>query len=136
LHSAAIHILRRVRKQDVHSGIGPAQLSALSVLVFVGPITLGELAQAEQVRPPTISRIAASLVRARLAQRVPDEKDRRIIRLQSTEKGHRLLQEARARRISDLTTRVERLASQELMLLAHAAELMEWLAREDSSTKE
>ena len=57
LHSAAIHLLRRVRKQDVATGEGPARLSALSVLVFGGPKTLGELAAAEQVKPPTMSRI-------------------------------------------------------------------------------
>ena len=79
LHSAAIHLLRRVRKQDVFSGIGPAQLSALSVVVFVGPVTLGDLAEAEQVKPPTMSRIAAALVRAKLVRRVPDEQDARIV---------------------------------------------------------
>jgi len=47
LHSAAIHLLRRVRKQDAVSGVGPAQLSALSVLVFGGPKTLGDLAAQE-----------------------------------------------------------------------------------------
>ena len=61
LHSAAIHLLRRVRKQDEASGVGPAQLSALSVLVFAGPKTFGELAAAEQVKPPTMSRIVAGL---------------------------------------------------------------------------
>ncbi|HXX01836.1 MAG TPA: hypothetical protein VEJ00_11510, partial [Candidatus Acidoferrales bacterium] len=59
LHSVAIHLLRRVRKQDVETGEGPARLSALSVLVFGGPKTLGELAAAEQVKPPTMSRIVS-----------------------------------------------------------------------------
>jgi len=68
LHSAAIHLLRRVRKQDEASGIGPAQLSALSVLVFAGPKTLGELAAAEQVKPPTMSRIVTGLERSRLIE--------------------------------------------------------------------
>src|SRR3954463_14052103 len=61
LHSTAIHLLRRVRKQDVAIGQGPARLSALSVLVFGGPKTLGELAAAEQVKPPTMSRIVAGV---------------------------------------------------------------------------
>jgi len=63
LHSAAIHLLRRVRKQDVATGEGPARLSALSVLVFGGQKTLSELAAAEQVKPPTMSRIVAGLAR-------------------------------------------------------------------------
>ena len=65
LHSAAIHLLRKVRAQDRSAGIGPAQLSALSVLVFGGPRSLKELADAEQVRPPTMSRIVVGLERAR-----------------------------------------------------------------------
>jgi len=69
LHSAAIHLLRRLRVRDRESGIGPAQLSALSVLVFGGPRSLGELADAEQVRPPTMSRIVSGLERARLVKR-------------------------------------------------------------------
>src|SRR5882762_3336907 len=68
LHSAAIHLLRRVRQQDVASGVGPAQLSALSVLVFGGVKTLGELAVAEQVKPPTMSRIVSGLARSRLVE--------------------------------------------------------------------
>ncbi len=71
LHSAAIHLLRRVRKQDVATGEGPARLSALSVLVFGGPKTLGELAAAEQVKPPTMSRIVAGLARSRLIEITP-----------------------------------------------------------------
>src|SRR5499425_3166797 len=69
LHSAAIHLLRRLRIRDSGSGIGPAQLSALSVLVFGGQRSLGELAEAEQVRPPTMSRIVSGLERAGLLKR-------------------------------------------------------------------
>src|SRR5271163_2425059 len=77
LHSAAIHLLRRVRRQDAATGIGPAQLSALSVLVFAGPRTLGELASAEQVKPPTMSRIVAGLRRNRLIEISRDPGDGR-----------------------------------------------------------
>src|SRR2546426_11655231 len=70
LHSAAIHLLRRLRVRDRESGMGPAQLSALSGLgLGGGPRSLGELAEAEQVRPPTMSRIVAGLVRAGLVRR-------------------------------------------------------------------
>src|SRR5437764_6332551 len=86
LHSAAIHLLRRLRVRDLASGIGPAQLSALSVLVFGGPRSLGELAEAEQVRPPTMSRIVESLERAGLVRRQPTE-DKRRIRLEATATG-------------------------------------------------
>ncbi len=52
LHSAAIHLLRRLRRTDEATGLSPARLSALSVVVYAGPRTLGELAGIEQVRPP------------------------------------------------------------------------------------
>src|SRR6266404_5022415 len=86
LHSAAIHLLRRLVR-DRESGVGPAQLSALSVLVLGGgPRSLGELANAEQVRPPTMSRIVAGLVRAGLVRRGKTEDGRRV-RLEATAKG-------------------------------------------------
>ena len=78
LHSAAIHLLRRVRKEDDASGLTAPRLSALSVLVFGGPKTIGELAAAEQVRPPTMSVIVADLARAGLVTREPDPDDGRI----------------------------------------------------------
>lgn len=78
LHSAAIHLLRRLRVRDRESGVGPAQLSALSVLVFGGPRSLGELADAEQVRPTTMSRIVAGLERSGLIERNSTDDGRRV----------------------------------------------------------
>src|ERR1700730_5670469 len=91
LHSAAIHLLRRVRKQDTATGEGPARLSALSVLVFGGPKTLGELAAAEQVKPPTMSRVVAGLARSRLIETSADPQDARRMRIRATTQGARLL---------------------------------------------
>src|SRR5215471_18759609 len=78
LHSAAIHLLRRLRRQHDASGLPAPQLSALSVIVFGGPITLGDLAQAEQVRPPTITKLVATLEDAGLVEREVDTADRRV----------------------------------------------------------
>src|SRR5438270_4009453 len=102
LHSAAIHLLRRVRKQDTATGEGPARLSALSVLVFGGPTTLGQLAAAEQVKPPTMSRIVAGLARSRLIEITADPQDARRMRIRATSKGTRLLQKGRQLRIAYL----------------------------------
>jgi len=125
LHSAAIHLLRRVRRQDVASGLGPAQLSALSVLVFGGPMGLGELAAAEQVRPPTMSRIVAALERQKLLERTSDAGDARRIRLRATAKGQKLLQQGRRLRIAYLAGRFGKLSARELSALAEAAEILE-----------
>ncbi len=113
LHSAAIHLLRRLRVRDRESGVGPAQLSALSVLVLGGgPRSLGELAEAEQVRPPTMSRIAAGLVRAGLVRRGKTEDGRRV-RLEATAKGSKILQEGRQRRVESLAKALASLSNED-----------------------
>jgi DNA-binding MarR family transcriptional regulator len=127
LHSAAIHLLRRVRKQDTATGEGPARLSALSVLVFGGPKTLGELAAAEQVRPPTMSRIVAGLARSRLIEITSDPRDARRMRIRATHKGTRLLQKGRELRIVYLASHLEALTSEELTKLADAVEILQRL---------
>lgn len=124
LHSAAIHLLRHVRRQDAHSGIGPAQFSALSVLVFGGPMTLGQLAAAEQVKPPTMTRILTGLERNRLAERVRDPVDARRLQVRATAKGARLLHEGRLRRINYLAEHFSELSAKELALLNEAAEIV------------
>src|SRR6267143_5391861 len=98
LHSAAIHLLRHARKQDVLARQGPARLSALSVLVFGGPMALGQLAAAEQVKAPTMSRIVTGLEKSRLAERLTDAKDARRVRIRATPNGERLLHQGRWRR--------------------------------------
>src|SRR5213080_2411780 len=98
-HSAAIHALRHVRLDDPRTGLSAARLSALSVLVFGGPRTLGELAAAEQVRPATMTRIAQSLVEDGYARRAADPKDGRVVRLSASAKGRRVMQQGRERRV-------------------------------------
>src|SRR5271163_1462804 len=128
LHSAAIHLLRRLRVRDRESGIGPAQLSALSVLVFGDPKSLGELADAEQVRPPTMSRIIAGLQRAGLVRRHATEDGRRM-RLEATPKGVSLMWEARKRRVESLASAVESLPENERQQLREALILLQQVMR-------
>ena len=127
LHSAIIHLLRRVRKQDSATGEGPARLSALSVLVFGGAKTLGELAAAEQVRPPTMSRIVSGLARSRLVEITADPKDARRKRIRATAKGNRLLQKGRQMRINYLAAQLEKLNPQERSKLNEAVCILEHL---------
>jgi DNA-binding MarR family transcriptional regulator len=103
LHSTAIHLLRQVRVQDAATGIAPARLSALSVLVFGGTMSLNQLAQAEQVRPPTMSRIVDALEAEGLVRRTVDEHDRRAVVIEATEKGTAILWQGRKRRVKFLT---------------------------------
>jgi DNA-binding MarR family transcriptional regulator len=129
LHSAAIHLLRHARNQDVLSRQGPARLSALSVLVFGGPMTLGHLARSEQVKAPTMSRIVAALKRSGLARIETDAKDARRIRVSVTPKGERLLQQARQHRIQLVAETLGALDEEELGTLHRAAALIERTVR-------
>jgi DNA-binding MarR family transcriptional regulator len=127
LHSAAIHLLRRVRKQDVATREGPARLSALSVLVFGGAKTLGELAAAEQVKPPTMSRIVAGLAHSRLITITADAHDARRMQIRATAKGTRLLQKGRQLRIAYLASHLDFLTPEELVKLGEGVEILQRL---------
>lgn len=113
LHSTAIRLLRAVRRVDRSSGLTAPRLSALSVVVYSGSITLGELAEAEQVRPPTMTRIVNALEEQQLIVKTKDAKDGRIIRISATTKGKRVLLQGRARRIRALSEQIRGLAVEE-----------------------
>ena len=125
LHSAAIHLLRRLRVEDRALGLSGPRASALSVIVFRGPITMSALAEAEQVRRPTITRLVDGLERRGLVRRVNDPADGRVQLVAATSAGKRLLQKGRARRVERLMQGVMQLSEEEQRVLARAADLME-----------
>jgi DNA-binding MarR family transcriptional regulator len=130
LHSAAIHLLRRLRVEDEALGISAPRLSVLSVLVFAGPKRIGELARVEQVEPPTISRLVDGLVRDGLAMREPDPDDARAVRVRATPTGARTLRRGRARRVETLRTRLATLSPTELAALGEGVEVLERILRD------
>src|ERR1041385_1119399 len=95
LHSAATPLLRSLRPEDRSSGLSGPRLSALSVIVFAGPIAMSALAAAEQVRPPTMTRLVAELERRGLVERERDPDDHRGVRVRATTIGRELLEEGR-----------------------------------------
>jgi DNA-binding MarR family transcriptional regulator len=125
LHSAAIHLLRRLRRQDAAMGLSPARASALSVMVFGGPVTLGSLARAEQVSAPTVTRLIVGMERDGLVRRAPDQRDRRVVWLHATARGTRLLHEGRERRVAALAEDLAALTAAERATLAAAADILE-----------
>ena len=127
LHSAAIHLLRQLRKEDDASGLSAPRLSALSVVVFGGPVTLGQLARAEQVRPPTMTKIVTGLEKDGLVARKPDPHDKRLTKIIATAKGQRILIEGRARRVRSLTSAVEQLNASELAQLDRGIQVFQKL---------
>jgi DNA-binding MarR family transcriptional regulator len=125
LHSASIHLLRRAAEADRGDGLSRARLSALSVVVFRGPLTLGELAAAEGVRSATMSGIVNGLERDGLVRRRPHGTDRRAVQVEATATGRRLLDRARTRRIALVASKLGDLSQAELDMLHRAAELLE-----------
>jgi len=125
LHSAAIHLLRHLRKEDDASGLSAPRLSALSVVVFGGPLTLGQLAAAEQVKPPTMTRIVTGLEKEGLVKRIGDPRDRRLTRIQATIKGQKVLTAGRARRVEKLAAAVRDLRGSELAELTRGVQLLQ-----------
>src|SRR5271170_7571334 len=121
LHSAAIHLLRKLRKEDEGSGLNAPRLSALSVIVFGGQISLGDLAAAEQVRPPTMTRIVNALEAQSLVTKERNESDGRSIRLAATPAGKALLLEGRKRRVDALARQIALLSADEQKTLSEAS---------------
>jgi DNA-binding MarR family transcriptional regulator len=128
VHSAAIRLLRALRRQDDKWGLSAPRLSALSVVVFGGPITLGNLARAEQVRPPTMTRLVQALESAGLVKRAPDSDDRRIMWIKATANGKKLLLKGRAARVRALAFRLKSFSREEVEALDDAARLLEFVA--------
>ncbi len=130
LHSAAIHLLRRLRRTDDATGLSPARLSALSVVVFAGPRTLGEVASIEQVRPPTMTHLVRGLEQQGLVRREPDDDDKRVARISATRKGRRLLERGRQLRLRGLTERILTLDAPDVAALEAAIPIIERLSEE------
>ena len=109
LHSAAIGLLRQLRREDDAIGITSPRLSALSVVVFGGPLTLGQLAKAEQVTPPTMTRIVTGLEEDGFVTRRDDATDGRLTQIHATAKGRKIMAAGRARRVRVLSAAVQAL---------------------------
>lgn len=127
LHSAAIHLLRRLRVQDDALGLSAPRLSALSVIVFGGPVTITQLAAAEQVSPATVSRMVKDMEWEGLVERAPDPDDGRVSRIRATTKGSDLLQAGRRRRVEVLSDMLAKLPAADRRLLERAAPVLERL---------
>jgi DNA-binding MarR family transcriptional regulator len=130
LHSVAIHLLRRLRRTDDQMGLSGQRASALSVLVFGGPISLAQLARAEQVKPPTMARLVDALEAAGLARREADKSDLRAVRIRATPKGRKLLLEGRARRLQQLTSLLEATTATERASIADTVATLQRLLKQ------
>lgn len=128
LNSGAIHLLRALRRIDRDAGISAARLSALSVVVFGGPVTMGELAAAEDVTGPTMTRIVDALQEAGLVRRRIRGGQGRPVEVSATAKGARLMHRAAERRLATVDAALAKLPAADRQRLAAAAPLLDRLA--------
>lgn len=129
LHSLAIHLLRRVRRGDDAAGLSAPRLSALSVVIYRGPISLTELAKAESVTAPTMTRLVQALVKAGFVEKSVDASDNRAVLLRATEAGRQTLELARARRLAALEELLSRLDRDDTATVERAVSALEPLLR-------
>ena len=130
LHSAALHLLRRLRTEDDALGISPPRLSALSVVVFAGPLGIGALAAAEGVAAPTMTRLVDGLERDGYVRRRPDPNDARGVIVEATATGKRTLSRGRQQRVRTLAAGLRSLSTEELAEIRRGAELIERVTRD------
>jgi DNA-binding MarR family transcriptional regulator len=131
LQLAVMRLARRLRQQ-APEGITPSQLSALSTLFVRGALTLGELAEAERVRPPTMTRIVGGLEESGLVERTRDEKDRRCARVVLTKLGRTFVERSRTKKTAYLVGRLKDLSEEDVTALERATEILEKVVEEEA----
>ncbi len=129
LRLAVARLSRRIRQQaaDVGEELTASSQGALATIERLGPLTLGELAAVEQVRPPSMTRIVARLEDDGYTTRSVDPDDRRVARAEITERGRDLLARSRTRKDAYLAQRVALLSAEERATLARALPILERL---------
>jgi DNA-binding MarR family transcriptional regulator len=128
LNSVAIHLLRRIARTDQQSGLTAERMSLLSVLVYGGDRTIGQLAEAERLTAPAITRTVSLLEEQGLVRRTRSAADRRVVTVRATAAGRRLMEAARARRIASLAEDLATLSRADLAALNRAATILDKLA--------
>ncbi len=131
LRLGVTRLARRLRQQ-AETGITPTMLSALSSADRLGPLTMRELCGAEQVQPPTLTRVVAALVEVGLVVREHDPADRRVVWVRVTAEGRRLLDRSRRRKEAYLAKALRSLEPGEIDTLEAAAGLLERLTEGQS----
>ena len=135
LNSAAIHLLRRLQREDSRLGLSGARLSALSVLVFGGPRTLGQLADAEAVSPPSMTRLVNAMEAEGLVRREKHATDARSIIIHASPKGEEILVRGRQQRVEALAGLLEELPAATIATLDQAAATLEELLRTGAAAR-
>lgn len=129
VHAAALHLSRRLRIDDEVLAVSAPRLSALAALVAAGPMRIGALAQAEQVEPPTMTRLVDAMERDGFVARSPDPEDRRAVVVHVTTEGSTALQRESTRRVNTLAAMLRTLSPHQLASLARGIQILRDVVR-------
>ena len=124
LRRSVTRLNRRLRQNSL-ADVSPAQASMLATIEKLSKPTLGDLAKAEQIQPPSVTRLVQSLVDANLCTRTVDENDRRAQRVELTALGRKELQSIRRKKTVWLSSRLEELSASDQKKAAELATLLE-----------
>lgn len=127
---AVLRLARRLRQQAAGSDLSPSMLSALSSVERFGPVTLGDLAAAERVQPPTMTKVVARLEEAGLVLKDLDAEDRRVSRVRLSRAGRRQVASNRSRKDAYLVGLLQTLSEADVRKLADAMTVLEKLLEE------
>lgn len=129
LHSMSIHLLRRARAADKESGLSPERLSLLSVLTYAGPLSVTRLSELESVSLPAISRIVSALEARGLVKRTRSREDARTVIVNATNKGRRIMEKGRRRRLEIIADTLSHLSRKDQQQLSRIGDILENLGR-------
>ncbi|VAV99511.1 hypothetical protein MNBD_ALPHA05-1559 [hydrothermal vent metagenome] len=129
LHSMSIHLLRRARAADKESGLSPERLSLLSVLTYAGPLGVTRLSELESVSLPAISRIVSALEARGLVKRTRSREDARTVIVNATNKGRRMMEKGRRRRLEIIADTLSHLSRKDQQQLSRIGDILENLGR-------
>ena len=130
LRLSVFRLARKLRREG-EAGVTPTLLAALSTIERHGPLTPGTLAQHEQIKKPTCTRVIADLLEKDLIERTVDPSDGRVAWMQVTPLGRKTLHRVRSRHNEYLAKRMKRLNPDELETLGRAARILERLTEEE-----
>ena len=132
LASLSTVLQRHLSRADAGDGLTRARLSALALLVLGGPRTLGELAAAEHVRPPTMTRLIHAMEADGLVVREKNPDDARSVVIRATPRGIGQLDQGRARQIAPLAESISDLERTDRLRLEDAADLLGRILRDST----
>jgi DNA-binding MarR family transcriptional regulator len=132
LNTVAIHLVRRLSREDAVLDLTPARLSALSVLAAGGPLTLGALARTEHVTAPSMTRLVTAMERDGLVERIPSAQDGRKVFVQVTAAGRGAFGTGQDRRVAALVSWLRPVGAGGLRCLDDASILLETVLRDET----